>query len=469
MSKPEHYDFLILGSGESGKYLAWTMARAGHHVAVIERRWIGGSCPNIACLPSKNVIYSAHVASLFRRGKEFGIASGPVSIDMAGVRERKRKMVNELITIHRNNYKNSGAELIMGEGRFIAPKTIEVQLQDGGTRVLSGERVYLNLGTRVAIPDVSGLRDSAPLTHVEALELDHVPEHLIVLGGGYIGLEFAQPMCRFGSHVTVVEQGPQLAGHEDPDVAQWLMQRFADEGIEVELNARPIKVEGRSGGKVRFHVHTTTGGKVIEGSDILVAAGRTPNTQDIGLDIAGVNLDARGYVQVNERLETSASGVWAMGDCAGSPQFTHVAFDDFRVVRDNLAGGQRTTRDRLVPYCMFTDPELGRVGLNETAAQRAGIAYRVARTPMAAVLRTRTMSETGGFLKALVAADSDRILGFTALGASGGEVIAVVQTAMLAGLPYTALRDTIFTHPTIAEGLTGLFANAPVAPAATAR
>jgi pyruvate/2-oxoglutarate dehydrogenase complex dihydrolipoamide dehydrogenase (E3) component len=463
MSKPEHHDFLILGSGESGKYLAWTMAKADHRVAVIERRWIGGSCPNIACLPSKNVIYSAQVASLVRRGKEFGIATGPVGIDMAAVRERKRKMVDELVMIHRSNYANSGAELVMGKGHFIAPKTIEVQLQDGGIRVLSGERVYLNLGTRAAIPDVPGLRKSAPLTHVEVLELDHVPEHLIVLGGGYVGLEFAQPMRRFGSRVTVVEQGPQLAGHEDADVAQLLLQRFTDEGIEVELNARVTRVEGRSGDKVRLHVHTATGDKVVEGSDILVAAGRTPNTQDIGLDVAGISLDARGYVEVNERLESSAAGVWAMGDCAGSPQFTHVAFDDFRVVRDNLAGGQRTTRDRLVPYCMFTDPELGRVGLNETAAQRAGIAYRLARTPMAAVLRTRTLSETGGFLKALVAADSDRLLGFTALGASGGEVIAVVQTAMLAGLPYTALRDTIFTHPTIAEGLTVLFANAPVA------
>ncbi|TAM95700.1 MAG: mercuric reductase [Rhodanobacteraceae bacterium] len=465
-STPQHYDFLILGSGESGKYLAWTMAKAGKRAAVVERRWVGGSCPNIACLPSKNVIYSAHVASLFRRGKEFGITAGNVGIDMAGVRARKRKMVDDLIAIHLKNYANSGAELVMGEGRFIAPKTIEVRLNDGGTRVLSGERVYLNLGTRAAIPDVQGLRESSPLTHVEALELGHVPEHLIVLGGGYVGLEFAQPMRRFGSRVTIVEQGPQLAGHEDVDVAQALMQRFADEGITVELNAEATKVEGHSGDKIRVQVHTAAGDKLIEGSDILVAAGRTPNTQTIGLDVAGVKLDARGYVQVNERLETNAPCVWAMGDCAGSPQFTHVAFDDFRVVRDNLAGGHRTTLNRLVPYCMFTDPELGRVGLNETAARRAGIAYRVAATPMAAVLRTRTLSETGGFLKALVAADSDHILGITALGAGAGELIAVVQTAMLAGLPYTALRDTIFTHPTIAEGLTVLFANAPVAPSA---
>lgn len=468
MSTPEHYDFLILGSGESGKYLAWTMARAGHRVAVIERRWVGGSCPNIACLPSKNVIYSAHVAALLRRGKEFGITAGAAGVDMTAVRARKRKMVDELIAIHRRNYAESGAELVMGAGRFIAPKTIEVQLPEGGTRVLNGELVYLNLGTQAAIPDVPGLREASPLTHVEALELDHVPEHLIVLGGGYVGLELAQPMRRFGGRVTVLERGPQLASREDPDVAHALAQRFAEEGIEVVLHARPIRVEGRSGDRVRFHVHTAKGERVIEGSDILVAAGRTPNTRNIGLDIAGVDLDARGYVQVDERLETSAPGVWAMGDCAGSPQFTHVAFDDFRVVRDNLAGGQRTTRDRLVPYCMFTDPELGRVGLNETAAQREGIAYRVARTPMAAVLRTRTLSETGGFLKALVAADSDRLLGFTALGVGAGELIAVVQTAMLAGLPWTALRDTIFTHPTIAEGLTVLFANAPVAPEAAA-
>lgn len=466
MSTPEHYDFLILGSGEAGKYLAWTMARAGHRVAVIERRWVGGSCPNIACLPSKNVIYSAHVAALARRGKEFGVTPGPAGVDMTAVRARKRKMVDELIAIHRHNYASSGAELVMGTGRFIAPKTIEVRLQDGGTRVLSGELVYLNLGTRAAIPDIPGLREAAPLTHIEALELDHVPEHLIVLGGGYIGLEFAQPMCRFGSRVTVLERGPQLASREDHDVAQALLHRFADEGIEVALNAQPIKVEGRSGERVRVHLHTAKGDRVIEGSDILVAAGRTPNTHDIGLDVAGVDLDARGYVQVDDHLETSAPGVWAMGDCAGSPQFTHVAFDDFRVVRDNLAGGRRSTRNRLVPYCMFTDPELGRIGLNEVAAQRDGIAYRVARTPMAAVLRTRTMSETGGFLKALIAADSDRLLGFTALGAAAGELIAVVQTAMLAGLPYTALRDTIFTHPTIAEGLTVLFANPPVAPEA---
>lgn len=461
MSEIQHYDALVLGSGEAGKYLAWTLAKAGHRVAVVERQLIGGSCPNIACLPSKNIIYSGHVAALLRRGAEFGVASGAMSIDMHAVRQRKRQMVDDLIEIHRRNFADSGAELVMGEGQFVAPKTIEVRLPTGGARRLTGDRIYLNVGTRAAIPAVPGLAEAQPLTHVEALELDRVPEHLIVLGGGYIGLEFAQPMRRFGSRVTVVELGSQLAAREDGDVGQALLQRFVRDGIDVLLDARLIDVEGQSGRLVRLRIQTPDGIQIIEGSDILVSAGRTPDTQGIGLDTVGIDVNERGYIKVNERLETTAKDVWALGDCAGGPQFTHVSFDDFRIVRDNLNGGHRTTRNRLVPYCMFTDPELGRVGLNEREAQRDGIAYRVAKIPMAAVLRTRTMSETEGFLKALIAAQSDQILGFTALGAGAGELIAVIQTAMLAGIPYTTLRDTVLTHPTIAEGLTVLFANEP--------
>lgn len=467
MSEAQHYDILVLGSGEAGKYLAWTLAKAGRRVAVIERSLIGGSCPNIACLPSKNVVYSAHVAALCRRSAEFGITSGPISIDMQAVRQRKRQMVDELIAIHKKNYESSGAELVMGEGRFVEPKTIEIQLVEGGSRLMAGERIYLNVGTHAAIPDLPGLAQAQPLTHVEALELGYVPEHLIVLGGGYIGLEFAQPMRRFGSRVTIIERGPQLAAREDGDVGQALLQRFKQEGIDVMLEAQAIDVQGRSGDGVRLRVQTPKGEQIIEGSDILVAAGRVPNTFGIGLDVAGIEVDDRGYIKVNERLEATAPNVWAMGDCAGSPQFTHVAFDDFRIVRDNLNGGQRSTRNRLVPFCMFTDPELGRVGLNETEAKRAGIVYRVARIPMAAVLRTHTISETDGFLKALIAVQSDQIIGFTALGAGAGELIAIVQTAMSAGIPYPVLRDTIMTHPTMAEGLTVLFANEPSPPAQT--
>jgi len=461
VSDTEHYDNLILGSGESGKYVAWTLAKAGERTAVVERQYIGGSCPNIACLPSKNVIHTAKVASLFHRADEFGITTGPISIDMTGVRRRKRQMVDGLIDVHRGRYAESGAELIMGEGRFVAPKTIEVRLADGGTRTVSGDRIFLNLGSRAALPDVPGMAAAQPLTHVEALELDRLPEHLIILGGGYVGLEFAQAMRRLGSRVTVVDRGPQLVKREDVDIGEALLRLFADEGIEVALNAHPLAVEGRSGQQVGLQVRTPDGPRTIEGSDLLVATGRLPNTDNAGLDVAGVKLDGLGYVRVNERLETTAPDVWAMGDCAGSPQFTHVAFDDFRIVRDNLNGGNRTTRARLVPYCIFTDPEVGRVGLNEAEAQRAGIPYRLAKTPMAAVLRTRTLSEMRGFLKALVAVDSDRLIGFTAFGAEAGELIAVVQTAMLTGAPYTLLRDAILTHPTIAEGLTVLFADEP--------
>jgi pyruvate/2-oxoglutarate dehydrogenase complex dihydrolipoamide dehydrogenase (E3) component len=379
---------------------------------------------------------------------------------MKRVLARKRDMVDGLIAMHLEKYKASGADLIMGAGRFIAPKTIEVSLNDGGTRVLTGDRVVLNLGTRATIPDIPGLVAAEPLTNVEALELDRLPDHLIVLGGGYVGLELAQAYRRFGSRVTIVEAGPQLAGREDSDVAGAILEMLRDEGIVVHLGVKVISVQGRSGEAVSLQIHTA-GDKIIEGSHILVAAGRTPNTAGIGLDLAGVALDSRGYIAVNDRLETSAPDVWAIGECAGSPQFTHVSFDDFRIIRANLTGGDRTKRDRLIPYCMFTDPPLARVGVSEGDAQRQGIAVRVAKLPIAAVLRSRTISETRGFMKALVEAGGDRILGFTMIGAEAGEVMAVVQAVMLAGMPYTGLRDAIIAHPTMAEGLGALFSNVP--------
>ena len=456
---PDSYDILVIGSGESGKYLAWTMAAAGHRTAVIERELIGGSCPNVACLPSKNIIHSARVKSLASRAAAFGLNVGAISTDMKAVQERKRAMVADLIKVHLGRYEAAGVELIMGTGRFVGPKTVAVHRGDARERTVVGDRVFLNLGTRATIPDVPGLSDAAPMTHVEALELERVPEHLVVLGGGYVGLELAQAMRRFGSAVTVIERGPQLAGREDPDVGAAILELFRDEGIEVLLKTEVRHVDGRSGQGVRVRSGGANGDQTIEASDLLVAAGRTPNTGGIGAELADVDLDSRGYIKVNERLETTAPGVWAMGDCAGSPQFTHVAFDDFRIVRDNLNGGNRTTRNRLVPYCMFTDPELARVGLNESEARARQIAYRVARMPMAAVLRTRTISEPRGFMKMLIDEGSDRILGFTVFGAEASELMATVQTAMLGNLPYKALRDALFTHPTAAEGLTLLLAS----------
>jgi pyruvate/2-oxoglutarate dehydrogenase complex dihydrolipoamide dehydrogenase (E3) component len=462
MPQTEQVEALILGSGNGGMYLAWHLARAGQRVALVERRYIGGSCPNINCLPSKNEIWSAKVADLARHGERFGVMTGSLSVDMARVLQRKRDMVAELEVLDRQPFQASGAELIMGEARFVAPKTLEVRLNDGhGTRTLAGDRVFINVGTRPAIPDVPGLAAAGPMTNIEALDLDRLPPHLVVLGAGFVGLEIAQAYRRFGSRVTVIHHGTQIAGREDPDVATELYRILGDEGVAFLLEAETRRVEGHSGKGVSLHVRRASGERTIDGTDILVATGRVPNTADIGLDLAGVQLDARGYIAVNERLETTAPDVWAIGECAGSPQFTHVSFDDFRVIRDNLAGGHRSTRDRLIPYCVFTDPQLGRVGLSEREASARGIDVRVAKMPASAILRTHTIGEQKGFLKALVAAHDDRILGFAMIGAEAGEVVAAVQIAMLAGLPYQTLRDAVIAHPTMAEGLNHLFDHLP--------
>ena len=461
MSQSERLEILVLGSGAGGKLLAWHMARAGRRTAVVERRWIGGSCPNINCMPSKNEIHSAKVASLVRHAAEYGAKGARVAIDMTKVRDRKRAMVDQSIAAHLRNFESSGAELIMGSGRFVAPKTLEVQLNDGGTRVLVGDRVFINVGTHAAIPGVPGLEAARPLTNIEALERDYLPPHLIVLGGGYVGLELAQAYRRFGSRVTVIEHGPQLMSREDPDVSEALQRVLTDEGIQFLVGAEIVRVQGLSGKEVALVVRTVSGEQRIEGSDVLVATGRVPNTADIGLDKAGVELDAHRFVRVNDRLETSAPDVWAIGECAGSPQFTHVSEDDFRIIRDNLAGGTRTTHDRLVPYCMFTDPPLARVGLSEADAQRQDVDVRVARLQMSSVLRAQTTGDTQGFMKALVGARHDRILGFTMIGAEAGEVMATVQAVMLAELPYSTLRDAVLAHPTMAEGLGPLLSNVP--------
>lgn len=459
MPQREHFDVVILGSGQGGKLLAWHMARSGRRTAVVERQWVGGSCPAVACLPSKNEIWSARIAHLAETAEQFGTVTGSVRTDLAKVRGRKQGMVEREIALHLNAYKSSGAALIMGSGRFVAPKTIAVQLNDGGARLLQGEQVFVNVGSHAAIPNVPGLEAARPLTHIEALELDVLPRHLIVLGGGYTGLELAQAYRRFGSAVTVIEPGPQLMSREDPDVASEMQRLLGNEGIDVLVSTAPTRVDGRSGEAIT--VRTASGEESVAGSDILVATGRIPNTAGIGLEEAGIALDAHGYIRVNDRLETTAPGVWAIGECAGSPQFTHVSVDDFRIIRDNLDGGDRSTKDRLIPYCVFTDPPLAHVGLSEVEAERRGIAVRVAKLPMHNVLRTEATDETEGFMKVLVSASDDRILGFTMIGSDAGEVMAAVQTAMLAELPYPRLRDAVITHLTVAEGLGLLLASVP--------
>jgi pyruvate/2-oxoglutarate dehydrogenase complex dihydrolipoamide dehydrogenase (E3) component len=457
----ENYENLVIGSGGAGKFMAWTLAGAGNRTALVERGALGGACPNVACLPSKNIIYSARVASLAKRGAEFGLKMNSLSVDMKTVQRRKRMMVERLQQAHVDRITASGAEVIMGAARFVGPRTVEVALKTGGSRTIAGDRVFLALGSRAGIPAVPGLSDAQPMTHVDALNLDRLPRHLIVIGGGYVGLELSQAFRRLGSRVTLVQQGPQLADREDSDVGAALLDLLVEEGIEVLLDTEVRKVEGRSGESVRIRIKDKQGERVVEGSDLLVAAGRRANADRIGLELTGVELDERGYIKVNERLETTSENIWAMGDCAGSPHFTHVAVDDFAIVHANLNGGNRTTKNRLIPFCMFTDPELARVGRNESEAKRDGIPYRLATMPFAEVLRTETVSEPRGFMKMLIGKDNDEIIGFTAFGYEANEMTAAVQATMLARMPFTMLRDAIFAHPTISEGLNPLLAAVP--------
>jgi pyruvate/2-oxoglutarate dehydrogenase complex dihydrolipoamide dehydrogenase (E3) component len=456
--QPEVYDLLILGSGAGSKLLAWTFAGQGQRVAVVERKYVGGACPNIACLPSKNVVHTAQIAHYVRHSEEFGISIDNFRVSMPAVRDRKRRMVQGLVDTHLDLYKQSGAELIMASGRFVGPKTLEATLPDGTKRLLRGQTVVIGTGTHAGIDEtVPGLASAQPLTHVEALELDTVPEHLIILGAGYVGLEFAQAMHRFGSKVTIVDRNHRVIHHEDDDVTEGLQTLLADEGVEFALNARVKSVSGVSGQSVRLALEQNGVEKMLEGTHLLVTGARVPNTKNIGLELTGVELTERGYIKVNERLQTTAPGVWAVGEVAGSPQFTHISEDDFRVVRDNLLGGNHVTTGRQVPFCLFTDPEYARVGMSEKEAKAQGISYRLFKVPMAAVLRARSLMETRGFLKCLVERDSDRILGFAAFGVGAGEIMGCVQIAMLGGMPYTALREAILAHPTIPEGLISLF------------
>jgi pyruvate/2-oxoglutarate dehydrogenase complex dihydrolipoamide dehydrogenase (E3) component len=459
--EPEEYDLVILGDGTGSTIAAWTFASEGKRVAVVERKYIGGSCPNIACMPSKNIIHSAKVAEYVRTSEDFGISVDDFSMDMSAVRARKRRMVAGLNEMYLENYRKTGAEFIFATGRFIAPKTVEATLQDGSVRQLRGTNVIVSTGTRAALDPIPGLAEAKPLTHIETLELGEVPEHLLVLGGGYIGLELSQAMRRFGSKVTLIERSEQLVSREDDDVSEALNGVFRDESVEIILNAKPKRVSGESGDVVQVVIEQNGVEKTLKGSHLLAATGRRPNTEGIGLESAGVEVTERGYIKVNERLQTTAPGVWAIGEVAGSPQFTHISVDDFRVVHANVNGGNRVTTGRQVPFCLFTDPEFARIGLSEKEAKAQGVAYRLFKIPMEAVLRARSLGETRGFMKALVESDGERTLGFTAVGVGAGETMAVVQIAMIAGLPYTALRDAVLTHPTLAEGIGVLFSSEP--------
>jgi pyruvate/2-oxoglutarate dehydrogenase complex dihydrolipoamide dehydrogenase (E3) component len=457
MAAIDSYDAVVLGSGEAGKSIAWYLGSTGKRVAVVEHRYVGGSCPNIACLPSKNFVHAASIAHTVATSEVLGTRIAR-NVSMRQIQARKRTMVEGLVKMHLNKFATSGCELVMGRGSFIAERTIEVALNGGGTRKLRGDQVFLDVGAFASLPALLGLADAAPLTHVELLDLDAVPEHLLILGGSYVGLELAQAMRRLGSSVSVCEREERLLPREDVDIAEAIRSLLQEEGIAIITSADVSRVSGRSGERVALHAMIGGTQSIIEGSHLLVALGKTPNTAELGLERAGIKLTLSGYVSVNDRLETTAPAVWAMGDCAGSPAFTHMAFDDFRIVRDNLRGRQRSTAGRQVPFCLFTEPELARVGLNEVDAKRQGVAYRLTEHPISSILRTRATGETRGKLKALIG-ENDRILGFTAFGPRAGELLPPVQIAMRAGLSYHAIEELIVAHPTYAEGLVSLFSN----------
>jgi pyruvate/2-oxoglutarate dehydrogenase complex dihydrolipoamide dehydrogenase (E3) component len=453
------YDAVVIGSGQAGGPLAGALARAGRKTALVERAHVGGTCVNEGCTPTKTMIASARVAYLTRRAADYGVRTGPVAIDLTRVRQRQRDIVASFRAGSERGLRQAGVDLLFGEARFRGPRDLQVHLNDGGARELTAPLMVINTGSRPARPPLPGLDAGAALDSTSILELDRVPDHLLVLGGGYIGLEFGQMFRRFGSRVTIVQRNRQLLPREDADVIEVLTQVLREDGVEVLLNAEALRLEPGPDGATRLDVRTPDGERALLGSHLLLAAGRTPNTDRLDLGAAGVATDRHGFVVVNERLETNVPGVYAVGDVKGGPAFTHISYDDYRILKANLLEGHRaTTKDRLVPYTVFTDPQLARVGLSEGEARAQGRAVRVARMPMNRVARALEVDEPRGIMKAVVDGASDQILGFTILGLEGGEVMAMVELAMMGRLPYTALRDGVFAHPTLAESLNNLFA-----------
>jgi pyruvate/2-oxoglutarate dehydrogenase complex dihydrolipoamide dehydrogenase (E3) component len=465
----EQYDCLILGSGQAANPLATALGNAGRSTMLVERIHIGGTCINEGCTPTKTMVASARVAYLARRGADYGVHAGggadgghdnAVAVDMKRVRQRKRDIVDSFRGgSERRIAAAPNLDLLYGEARFTGPKTVRVTMASGETRDLAAETIFINTGERPAPPDVPGLDPARTLNSTSIMELDVVPAHLLVIGGGYVGLEFAQMFRRFGSQVTIIQRGKQLLGREDSDVAAAVAEILAEDGIEILLNSAPSH-GAMTGDGVTLHVKTPDGERDLTGSHVLAAAGRVPNTDALNLAAAGVTTDARGYIQVNERLETSAPGIYALGDVKGPPAFTHISYDDYRIIRANLLDdGHATTTRRLVPYTVFIDPQLGRVGLGEDEARKAGRAIKVAKMPMSYVARADEVDETRGFMKAIVDAGTGEILGCAVLGIEGGELMSMIEIAMMGHLPYTTLRDAIFAHPTLAESLNNLFAS----------
>ncbi len=453
------YDAIVIGAGQAGGPLSTALAQAGKKTAIIERVHVGGTCINEGCTPTKTMVASARVAYLARRAGDYGVQNGPVSVDMTVVRKRKRDIVESFRTgSQRRIVSAEGVDLLMGESRFIEPKVVEVHLNTGEIRMLTADTIFINAGARPSMPPINGIENVPTLNSTSIMELDSVPEHLLVFGGSYIALEFGQMFRRFGSRVTIIQRSAHLLSREDTDIADEVANILREDGVEILLETSALHVAQNSNGSIEMAVRTAGGERTLTGSHLLIAAGRVPNTDWLNLEATGVQTDKRGFIQVNERLETNVPGVYALGDIKGGPAFTHISYDDFRIIRTNLLEhGSASIHDRLVPYTVFIDPQLGRIGLSESEARASGRAVRVAKMPMNYVARALEIDESRGFMKAVVDAESGQILGAAVLGIEGGEIMAMLEIAMMGKLPYTVLRDAVFAHPTLAESLNNLF------------
>ncbi len=453
------YDAIIIGAGQAGGPLSTALAQAGRKTAIIERVHVGGTCINEGCTPTKTMVASARVAYLTRRAADYGVEAGSVSIDMKVVRKRKRDIVESFRGGSERRIESvEGVDLLMGEARFIGPKVVEVRLNNGEIRTLTANTLFINAGDRPSIPPIDGIEDVPTLDSTSIMELDSVPEHLLIFGGSYIALEFGQMFRRFGSKVTIIQRSAHLLSREDTDVADAVADILREDGIEILLESSVLHVGQNLHGSIEMAVRSVGGEQILTGSHLLVAAGRVPNTDWLNLEAAGIETDKRGFIRVNERLETNVPGIYALGDIKGGPAFTHISYDDFRIIRTNvLEHGNASIRDRLVPYTVFIDPQLGRIGLSESEARESGRAIRVAKMPMNYVARALEIDESRGFMKAIVDAANGQILGCAILGIEGGEIMAMLQMAMMGKLPYTVLRDAVFAHPTLAESLNNLF------------
>ncbi|MEK0324269.1 MAG: mercuric reductase [Nitrosopumilus sp.] len=454
----EAYDSIVIGSGQGGNPLSGALAGKGEHVALVELEHIGGCCINEGCTPTKTMVASARVAYLAGRAKEYGLSGGVIEKEITGVIDRKRRMVTDFRLGGIKRLESAGVEIIMGEGSFLGPKKLRISLTGGGERIITGKKIFIDTGARPRIPDIPGLEVIPYLTSTTIMEVDTLPSHLLILGGGYVGLEFGQMFRRFGSNVTIIERGNQLMAREDTDISEEMIKILKEDGVQVLLRTSPVSVVKDSDGTVKCTVKTPEGEEVISCSHIMVAAGRIPNTDRLNLDAAGVASDARGYIKVNDKLETDVPGIYALGDVKGGPAFTHISYDDYRVLRTNLIeGGSTTTAGRLVPYTVFTDPELGRIGMTEKEARSNERRILVAKIPMSYSSRAWEVGETRGLMKAVIDQDTKQILGCSILGIQGGELMSMLEIAMIGKVPYTVIKEAVFAHPTLGESLNTLF------------